>query len=140
MSFFVARVTFEGAALRSTRSVPPPPSMCWMDVPKDAAGCAESLRTDARPEHTRGDQRLDIGAGGGDAALMFDTGLNRLGLTSQRGARRRQVSQGIAITAVMSHLACADQPTPPYECEPERTQFRDMAALLSKGAQEPRCL
>jgi alanine racemase len=47
------------------------------------------------------------------AALHLDTGINRLGLTSaQVGAIADQPDQldGLDITLVMSHLACADQP------------------------------
>jgi alanine racemase len=48
----------------------------------------------------------------GGAALHFDTGMNRLGLTAEEAAslamRTRNPDHGIAL--VMSHLACADAP------------------------------
>ena len=50
-----------------------------------------------------------------DAALQIDTGMNRCGLShtelSQLAGRVRQSLSGINLALIMSHLACADEPS-----------------------------
>lgn len=46
------------------------------------------------------------GGGGGRCDVMIDTGINRLGLTTDEV--RRGALDGLAIDTLMSHLACAD--------------------------------
>ena len=55
-------------------------------------------------------------SGGRGAALMFDTGMTRLGLGGGDAAALAGAPgglDGLALTAVMSHLACADMPDHP---------------------------
>jgi len=49
-------------------------------------------------------------AGGGLCDVMVDTGMNRLGLSIEEA--RSGLLDGLAIDALMSHLACADEPHP----------------------------
>jgi alanine racemase len=64
------------------------------------------------------------------AALHFDTGMNRLGLTSEEAvalsARIKNLDHGI--TLVMSHLACADNPNHPLN-DRQIQQFRDLRGM-----------
>lgn len=60
-----------------------------------------------------------IAAGGADAALHVDTGMNRLGLSPEeaRGIAADQNAQGWKPALLMSHLACADQPAHPLNAK-----------------------
>ncbi|MBO0758566.1 MAG: alanine racemase, partial [Bradyrhizobiaceae bacterium] len=64
------------------------------------------------------------------AALHFDTGMNRLGLTYEEAvalsARIKNLDHGI--TLVMSHLACADNPAHPLN-DRQIQQFRDLRVM-----------
>ena len=67
------------------------------------------------------------------AYLHVDTGMSRLGLSEAEvsqlasdGARL----QGIEVSVVMSHLACADEPTSPMNAQ-QRDRLADAAAALS---------
>jgi alanine racemase len=64
------------------------------------------------------------------AALHFDTGMNRLGLTFEEAvalsARIKNLDHGI--TLVMSHLACADNPAHPLN-DRQIQQFRDLRVM-----------
>lgn len=64
------------------------------------------------------------------AALHFDTGMNRLGLTFEEAvalsARVKNLDHGI--TLVMSHLACADTPAHPLN-DRQIQQFRDIRVM-----------
>jgi alanine racemase len=66
-------------------------------------------------------------AGGGAAALMIDTGLNRLGASEAEA--RALAGQGFDFTLVMSHLACADTPAHPMN-RLQRDRFVQAAALF----------
>jgi alanine racemase len=78
----------------------------------------------------------------GGAALQFDTGMNRLGISVEEGAalaaRLKMPDHGI--TMVMSHFACADDPANPLNEEQIRTfrelrvLFRGVAASLANSA------
>ncbi len=81
-------------------------------------------------------------AGGGRAvpvALQIDTGLNRLGfserdldlLTNDKPRRSK-----LDIRLVMSHLACADEPTNPMN-EAQRTAFERLRAKLPRATASP---
>jgi len=69
----------------------------------------------------------------GGAALHFDTGMNRLGLTAEEAvalsSRTKNLDHGI--TLVMSHLACADDPDHPLN-DRQIQQFRDLR-LMYRG-------
>ena len=57
------------------------------------------------------------------AALHIDTGMNRLGLSAPDVAalaREPELLSGIEIASVMTHLACADEPTHPLNAEQVR--------------------
>jgi alanine racemase len=64
------------------------------------------------------------------AALHIDTGMNRLGLTSEEAvalsSRAKNLDHGI--TLVMSHLACADNPTHPLN-DRQIQLFRDVRMM-----------
>ncbi len=70
--------------------------------------------------------------GGGPAALMLETGLNRLGLPAEDAgtlAADPAGLKGVKIDLVMSHLACADQPSHPMN-QRQRERFEALAALF----------
>lgn len=69
--------------------------------------------------------------GGRPSALMVDTGLNRLGLTAEEA--QALAATVPAVEVVMSHLACADQPTHPMNRQ-QRDRFLALAGLFP-GAQ-----
>ena len=76
------------------------------------------------------------------AALQFDTGMNRLGISVAEGvalsARAKEPDHGI--TLVMSHFACADNPDDPMNAEQIevfrelRLMFRGVPASLANSA------
>jgi alanine racemase len=78
----------------------------------------------------------------GGAALHFDTGMNRLGLSVDEGValapRAKMLDHGI--TLVMSHFACADTPDNPLNSEQIqvfrelRLMFRGVTASLANSA------
>ena len=66
------------------------------------------------------------------AALHFDSGLNRLGMSAADAAAiaaDAALAEGIDVRLVMSHLACADDATSPRNAEQLR-RFREMRAVL----------
>jgi alanine racemase len=69
------------------------------------------------------------GEGGLQAILHVDTGMARLGLTAREFARLLKDPPAIAWRAVMSHLACADEPAHPMN-RAQRTRFAGVAARL----------
>src|SRR5215472_4341416 len=73
------------------------------------------------------------GARGRDAAIHFDTGLSRLGLPPSElavlAAETGQRLAGINLVLVMSHLACAEDPTSPMNRE-QLSRFRAGLAQL----------
>ena len=62
-------------------------------------------------------------ADGGPCDVMFDTGMNRLGLPME--AAGSGLLDGLEIVTLMSHLACADEPNHPLN----RTQLSRFVAL-----------
>ena len=72
-------------------------------------------------------------AGGGDAALHVDTGMNRLGLPPQElsvlAAEAKTRLAGIKPLLVMSHLACADDPGAAMNAT-QLARFRAALAML----------
>ncbi len=67
----------------------------------------------------------------GGAALHVDTGMNRLGLTTEEAAAvaSRLQSENHGITLVMSHFACADRPENPLNDRQIR-QFREIRSMF----------
>ncbi len=110
--FFVARIG-EGERLRRGLNSPDAIIHVFDGCPPgaarrlQAAGLTPVLNNLAQVEAWRA-------GGGGPAALMLDTGLNRLGLPAKEAqalaADPAQLT-GVEIDLVMSHLACADQPS-----------------------------
>jgi alanine racemase len=66
------------------------------------------------------------------AALHFDTGMSRLGFDARETKAMledRSRLEGIEVTLVMSHLACADEPTHPLNAR-QLERFRAIAAAF----------
>jgi alanine racemase len=66
------------------------------------------------------------------AALHIDTGINRLGLAArevQAIADRPDLLDGLEVTLVMSHFACADEPDSPMN-ERQRQLFDELRSVL----------
>jgi len=64
------------------------------------------------------------------AALHFDTGMNRLGFDAKEAAHllaHLDEINGIDVTLIMSHLACADEPDHPLN-NAQLARFREIAA------------
>lgn len=67
------------------------------------------------------------------AALHFDTGLNRLGMSAGDAAAlaaEGALSEGIEAVLVMSHLACSDEVENPMNAR-QLARFREMRAVLA---------
>ena len=72
------------------------------------ADMAFARASGARPVlNSAGDVRRWKAAGGGACDVMLDTGMNRLGLSPEEA--RSGLLDGIEISTLMSHLACADE-------------------------------
>ena len=68
------------------------------------------------------------------AALHFDSGLNRLGMSAADAAALAAdaaLAEGLDVRLIMSHLACADDAANPRNAEQLR-RFREMRAVLAK--------
>jgi alanine racemase len=115
-TFFVAHLS----EARQVRAVAPEAVVYVLNgiVPGSAAAFADAY---ARPvlcsmaEIAEWDSFCNANQWRWGAAVQFDTGMNRLGLTTDEAvalsARVKSLDHGI--TLVMSHLACADDPTHP---------------------------
>lgn len=69
------------------------------------------------------------------AALQVDSGMSRLGMTPEEVARLRaepNLLAGVETRLVMSHLACADEPSSPAN-ERQRHRFEALRALLPQA-------
>ena len=65
----------------------------------------------------------------GEAALHFDTGMNRLGFPHEEAAQiAGRLGRGHGIALVMSHFACSEEEHPLNAIQNER--FRDLSALF----------
>ncbi len=118
-TFFVARPS-EGVSLRS--ALGGEPVIYVLDGCPE--GAAAALKASAlTPVLNTMDQVADWGED--DAALMIDTGLNRLGVTA--GDAKALAERRFSI--VMSHLACADDPAHPMN-DRQRERFGALAALF----------
>ncbi|MFC0633162.1 alanine racemase [Brevundimonas balnearis] len=118
--FFVARVT-EGEVLRAALGAEPVIYVLDGCPP----GAATALRASGlRPVLNQPGQIADwLGSGGGPCGLQIDTGMNRLGL-------RPEDAPGpfAGLELVMSHLACADEPSHPMN----RRQRDAFAAVATR--------
>ncbi len=131
--FFVARIA-EGEQLRSALKQPKAAIYVLDGCPPHAASRLQAaqlmpvLNSLEQVEAWRS-------WGGGAAALMLDTGLNRLGLTpedAQTLAANGAGLSGVDVKFVMSHLACADEPAHPMN-PLQRDRFKALAALFPKA-------
>ena len=64
--------------------------------------------------------------------LQLDTGMNRLGLEDAEWRALREIALGQVPTVVMSHLACADDPT-----HPMNTEQQDRFVQMTQGVTCP---
>jgi alanine racemase len=143
-TFFVAHL----AEARRARAVAPSAVIYVLNgiVPGSAHFFAE---VDARPvignlnELTEWDAFRAVHSWPGGAALHFDTGMNRLGLHLEEAASlaaRVRTMPHHGISLVMSHFACADEPTHPLnqkqirEFREIRLMFRGVPASLANSA------
>ncbi len=117
-TFFVARVA-EGVALR--RALGNSPVIYVLD------GCPpgltrEMIDGDLRPCLNHDDQLSEWrAAGGGACAIHVDTGMNRLGFRPEQAPEPFD-----GVTMVLSHLACADEPSHPMNRR-QRDAFADIS-------------
>jgi len=143
-TFFVAHL----AEARRVRAVAPDAAIYVLNgiVPGTAQLFAE---IDARPvignlgELTEWDAFRAVHSWSGGAALHFDTGMNRLGLSVEEApglSARVMSTPNHGITLVMSHFACADEPHHSLnqkqirEFREIRTMFRGIPASLANSA------
>jgi alanine racemase len=72
---------------------------------------------------------------GREAILHIDTGMSRLGLDAKEAAilaQDRARLDGVPLRAVMTHLACADEPAHPLN-EAQRARFAEAAGRIAPG-------
>jgi len=120
--FFVARLS-EGIRLR--QALGGGPVIHVLDgCPDGAAPALHSAKLDPVLNSIEQVQAWRT-SGGGPAALMIDTGLNRLGVS----ALEAHSLVGQPFDLIMSHLACADQPAHPMN-RLQHSRFMDAAALF----------
>lgn len=127
-TFYVARLA-EGEALRA--ALPQGDIRVLDGCPEDAAARLQAARL--TPVLSSLDQvETWRAAGGGDAALHVDTGMNRLGLAPEEAAAlvaSRDRLGGVEVTAVLSHLACAEDAAHPMNAR-QRERLASAAALF----------
>ena len=129
--FYVARLA-EGEALR--RALPTAEIRVFDGCPERAAGRLRAARLS--PVLSSLDQvEAWRGSGGGEAALMVDTGMNRLGLTPGDAAALADSPdrlRGVEVAAVLSHLACAEDAAHPMNAG-QRERFAEAAARFPQA-------
>jgi alanine racemase len=119
--FFVALAS-EALALRAALG-PGPVIHCLNGLmPGDTAAFAQAS---IRPVLNAPEQVAWARDSGLDCALQIDTGMNRLGLETAELAAAPL--EGLRLTLVMSHLACADEPGHPMNAA-QRAAFAAMTA------------
>ena len=103
----------------------PPSSVSVLHGPMSDADCDFARETGVRPVLNSLEQvaRWRV-AGGGACDLMFDTGINRLGLPAS--AAGDPALQGLEVETLMSHLASADEDV--SQNAAQLASFRDIAA------------
>ncbi len=90
-----------------------------------AADIAQALAANILPVINTPEQARDWRTTGAPCAVMIDTGINRLGF----GPDQLGALDGLKLTLVMSHLACADEPDHRLNGQ-QLALFRDVSALL----------
>ena len=137
-SFFVARLD-EGEVLRDELGEARPARILVLDgAPAGgagrlaAAGLTPILNSFTQIEEAAAFAR---GRGGLEAVLHIDTGMNRLGLRPEEAKALASASDrldGLEITWVMSHLACAGEPDHPLNAV-QLGRFSEAAALFPRA-------
>jgi alanine racemase len=120
-SFFVATAD-EALALRQALGAGPA-IHCLNGVASDTAAAFAAAAV--RPVLSAPEQVALARAAGLPAALQLDTGMNRLGLEPAELAAAPL--DGLPLTLVMSHLACADEPAHPMNAA-QAEAFRALTA------------
>lgn len=131
--FFVAQ-TEEGVAIR--QALGPGPEVCIFSG--HMAGDGEMIRDmHLTPMINSIDQMLRHveGLPGHPFGVQLDTGMNRLGMEAGEWDALREIALSQSPTLIMSHLACADEPSHPMNGH-QLTQFRQM----TDGIDAPRSL
>lgn len=118
-TFFVARIA-EGVALRE--ALGPTPLIYVLDGCPPSAGRVLKAANLSPVINSLEQAEVWAAEAGGPAALMLETGLNRLGLTAEETSKLGHGPWSL----VMSHLACADQPGHPMN-QAQRTRFEALA-------------
>jgi alanine racemase len=131
-TFFVASV-FEG---RAVRTLAPGAAIYVFNglPPGTAPAYAES---NLRPvlasldELAEWDGFRHASGWAGGAGLQVDTGMSRLGLSPEEaaGLAGRDLAKGSGITLLLSHFACADEPSHPLNAR-QMAAFREIRALF----------
>ena len=131
-TFFVAHLS----EARRVRALAPEAAIYVLNGFSNGAGPA-FVETYARPvinstvELAEWDHFVSTTGWRGGAALHVDTGMNRLGLTTEEAAavaaRIQTENHGIAL--IMSHFACADRPENPLNDRQIR-QFREIRSMF----------
>jgi alanine racemase len=118
-TFFVARLA-EGEALRAALGAEPAIYVLDGCV---GEGAPALLAASLRPVINHPDQLAAwLGSGGGPCGIQIDTGMNRLGFRPEAAP---EAFDGLEL--VMSHMACADEPTQPMNRR-QRDAFADISA------------
>jgi alanine racemase len=120
-SFFVATPD-EALSLREALG-PGPAIHCLNGVAPDTAAAFAAAAI--RPVLSAPEQVALARAAGLPSALQLDTGMNRLGLEAEELAAAPL--DGLPLTLVMSHLACADDPAHPMNAA-QTEAFRTLTA------------
>jgi alanine racemase len=126
-SFFVAHL---GEALALRAALGPSPEIHVLNGLPEGASDA-MLADDLRPVLNTLDQIArwrDEGAGR-PAALHVDTGMNRLGVSLDEVDAAAEALDGVNLSLIMSHLACASDPAHPKN-HVQRDAFLDAASRL----------
>jgi alanine racemase len=135
-TFFVAEAP-EGVALR--RVLPGTPIYVLNGLFAHAASFyrAHDLRPCLSSLEEIADWSAEAGKAGKklQAALHFDTGLNRLGIPAYEAEKlisQPTLLEGIEVDLVMSHLACADEPSHPQNAV-QLARFQKLRAHFPKA-------
>lgn len=117
------------------------PLLCWLSAP--GADFAAAARHDIEVTASSAEQLAEILAGPQvpRIQLKVDTGLARNGAfgdqwTDLVAAAARATAEGIQLTGVWSHLACADEPDHPAN-DAQETRFREAVDELRSVGLEP---
>ncbi len=128
--FYVARLA-EGEALRPAL---PHAEIRVLDGGPDATAGVSRLRAARLTPVLSSLDQVEAwrAAGGGEAALHVDTGMNRLGLAVEALdalATSPDRLRGVEVTTLLSHLACADTPEHPLNAR-QLARFVAASAVL----------